>query len=256
MEPVYRTLEIIAKGLTRAQGTDLRFRGLHNIPRTGGAVLTVNHTGYVDFLPVALGLYRVGRRARFMIKSEVMDVAIMRFLVNHTKTVPVDRSAGADAYRAAVAELRDGEIVIVYPETTISRSFELKEFKTGAVRMAAEATVPIVPAIVWGAHRQWTKTATGKRDMGRSHIPVAVCYGRPITVGADVPAEEATARLRETMQDLLHGVQDDYGPHPTGAFWVPSRLGGGAPTPEEARVIEDAEAAQKAQARARRKANR
>lgn len=252
MEPVYRTLEVIANGLVRAQGLDLRFSGLQNIPRAGGAVLAVNHTSYVDFLPLALGLYRVGRRTRFMIKSEVMDVAIMRFLVNHTKTVPVDRSVGADAYRAAVDELSDGEMVAVYPESTISRSFELKEFKTGAVRMAGEAGVPIVPAIVWGAQRQWTKTETGTRQMGRSRLPVAVSYGEPVRVDAGEDSHAATARLREEMTTLLHKVQDAYGPHPQGEFWVPARLGGSAPTPEQARVIEDAEAAAKANARAQK----
>ncbi|PRC58069.1 1-acyl-sn-glycerol-3-phosphate acyltransferase, partial [Mycobacterium sp. ITM-2017-0098] len=84
----------------------------------------------------------------------------------HTGTIPVDRKAGAGAYAAAVESLRRGEIVGVYPEATISRSFELKEFKTGAVRMAKEAQVPIVPVIVWGAQRLWTKDhpkALGRR---------------------------------------------------------------------------------------------
>lgn len=250
MEPVFRALELIATGLARAQGSDLHFAGLENIPTSGGAVLTVNHTGYVDFLPAALGLHRVGRRARFMIKSEVMDVAIMRFLVNHTKTVPVDRSHGDAAYGAAVDRLREGEIVVVYPEATISRSFELKEFKTGAVRMAVDARVPIIPSIVWGAQRQWTKG--GPRQMGRKHFPIFVRYGEKFTVTADESVEDATHRLRDAMTDLLHTVQDQYGPHPEGAFWVPSRLGGSAPTPEEAHVIEDAEAARKAEARAQK----
>lgn len=253
MEPVYRTLEFIANGLVRAQAVDLRYAGLEHIPRHGGAVLTINHTGYVDFIPAALGLYRVGRRTRFMIKSEVMDVAIMRFLVNHTKTVPVDRSAGAEAFRDAVERLREGEIVAVYPEATISRSFELKDFKSGAVRMAAEAGVPIVPAIVWGAQRQWTK-GDGVRRMGRDHIPVSVRYGTPLTVTADENPDDATARLQVAMTTLLHDVQDEYGPHPAGEAWVPSRLGGSAPTPDEAHIIEDAEAQAKAEARARKAA--
>lgn len=161
---MYRTLELIANGIVRAQALDLHFTGIENIPDSGGAVLCVNHTGYVDFLPLALGVQRAGRRTRFLIKSEVMDIGIMRFLVNHTKTVPVDRSRGAEAYRAALGRLRDGYIVAVYPEATISRSFELKEFKSGAARMAAETGVPIIPAIVWGAHRQWTKG--GLRNIG------------------------------------------------------------------------------------------
>ena len=69
----------------------------------------------------------------------------------------MDRRAGADAYGVAVERLREGEIVGVYPEATISRSFELKDFKSGAIRMAQDAHVPIVPLIVWGAQRVWTK---------------------------------------------------------------------------------------------------
>lgn len=253
-EPVYRTLELIANGLVRAQGLDLHFTGVENVPDTGGAVLCVNHTGYVDFLPLALGVQRAGRRTRFLIKSEVMDIGIMRFLVNHTRTVPVDRSRGAEAYRAALGRLRDGYIVAVYPEATISRSFELKEFKSGAARMAAEAGVPIIPAIVWGAHRQWTKG--GVRDIGRSRLPVHVRYGLPLTPGPDESPERETLRLRDTMNSMLLEVQDSYGPHPPGEFWVPSRLGGSAPTPQEAAVIEADEALRKAEARARRAAER
>lgn len=249
-EPVFRTLEIIAHSLSRAQGLDLHISGVENVPRRGGGVLLINHTGYVDFLPAAIGVYRAGRRVRFMIKSEVMDVAIMRFLVTRTKTVPVDRSRGEDAYRAAVDSLRAGEIVAVYPEATISRSFELKEFKTGAARMAAESGVPVVPTIVWGSQRQWTKGGT--RNMGRSKLPVHVRFGTPITVPADANAGTVTAQLRETMCELLYEVQDDYGPHPAGEFWVPSRLGGSAPTPAEAAVIEKEEAERRAAARERK----
>lgn len=253
-EPVFRTLEIIAHTLVRVQGLDLRFTGVDNIPGhgSGGAVLTVNHTGYVDFIPAALGVYRAGRRTRFMIKSEVMKIAVMRFLVNHTGTVPVDRSAGSQAYHAAVERLRAGEVVAVYPEATISRSFELKDFKTGAVRMAADAGVPIVPAIVWGAQRQWTKG--GRRNMGRSRIPVSVTFGTPLTVAPDADVTAETARLHEVMRRMLLDAQQAYGPHPAGEFWVPARLGGSAPTREEAAVIEDAEARRKAEARARKAA--
>lgn len=249
-EPVYRVLELIAHGLHHGQAIDLTFEGLENIPETGGAVLTINHTGYVDFLPAALGAYRRRRRIRFMIKSEVMDVWIMRFLVNHTRTVPVDRSEGAQAFRAAVDTLRDGEIVAVYPEATISRSFELKEFKTGAARMAALARVPVIPMIVWGSHRQWTKG--GRRAMGRKHIPVLVRVGEPLTIGVDEDDHAATERIRGAMHELLLEVQDAYGEHPAGEFWVPARLGGSAPTPEAAAIIEDEEARQKAAARAAR----
>lgn len=250
MEPVYRTLEAVAGSIAAGQGVRRRYFGLENIPRTGGAVVAVNHTAYVDFLPLGLGLHRRGRRGRFLVKSELMDVAVMRYLVRHARAVPVDRSAGTDAYRAAVQDLREGELIVVYPESTISRSFELKEFKHGAVRMAAEAGVPVIPTIVWGAQRQWTKGA--RRRIGRSRIPIDVEFGAPIHFGPDTDAVAGTAVLRETMTTLLHRVQDRYPDAPRRADWLPARLGGSAPTPEQALVIEDAEAAEKARLRARR----
>ena len=138
-------------------------------------MMAINHTSYVDLLPAALAAHQRGRRVRFMIKAEMQQVRIVNFLIKHTKTIPVDRAAGADAYVVAVELLRAGELVGVYPEATISRSFELKEFKSGAARMAQEAQVPIVPLIVWGAQRIWTKDHA--RNLRRSNIPITVTVG-------------------------------------------------------------------------------
>lgn len=247
MEPVFRALEITAEFLVKATGTRISFRGLENLPATGGAVIAINHTGYVDFLPAALAAKRRGRRMRFMIKAEMKDVKVVGWLIEHTGTIPVDRQAGASAYAAAVESLRRGEIVGVYPEATISRSFELKEFKSGAERMAAEAGVPIVPLIVWGAHRLWTKDHP--KALGRKKFPVSVNVGPPM---APVGGADIGGVLRAEMTRLLHEVQADH-ERPPGAFWVPRRLGGGAPTPEEARRMEEAELAQRARRRGERR---
>jgi 1-acyl-sn-glycerol-3-phosphate acyltransferase len=249
MEPVYRTLELVAKGLALVTGARISYQGLDHIPTTGGGVVAINHTGYVDFLPAGLAMVRRKRRLRFMIKAEMQEVGVVNFLIKHTKTIPVDRSAGACAYAVAVQALRDGELVGVYPEATISRSFELKEFKSGAARMALEAQVPIVPLIVWGAHRVWTKDHV--KSVGRTKLPMTVAVAEPIApIG---PVAELEDGLRRSMTDLLHGVQAEY-PHPEGAFWVPRRLGGGAPTLAEADVMEKAELAERARKRAKREA--
>jgi 1-acyl-sn-glycerol-3-phosphate acyltransferase len=249
MEPVFRALEITAKTLVKAQGLKLTFVDLEKLPDTGGVVLAINHTGYLDFLPAALGVYHRGRRVRFMIKAEMQRIAIMRFLIKHTRTVPVDRAAGAQAYELAVQALRSGEVVGVYPEATISRSFEIKTFKSGVARMAIDAQVPIVPVIVWGAQRIATKGAP--RNLGRSKIPIIVQFGEPIVpdAGGATPARDLADRLRTTMAEMLGQVQRSYGEHPAGAFWVPARLGGGAPTLAEADALDVADAAAKLEKR-------
>ncbi|MHA0289623.1 lysophospholipid acyltransferase family protein [Mycobacterium sp. C3-094] len=244
MEPVFRSLEIAATLLVRATGTTITFRGLENMPTSGGAVIAINHTSYVDWLPAALAAMHRGRRMRFMIKAEMNEVKVVAYLIKHTKTIPVDRTAGAQAYVHAVEALRAGEIVGVYPEATISRSFELKEFKSGAARMAREAQVPIVPLIVWGAQRIWTKDQP--RALGRKKIPVTVAVGEPIV--PDVGVDELSGRMREAMTALLHDAQQGY-PAPAGAAWLPRRLGGSAPTPVEAARREEEELAARARKR-------
>jgi 1-acyl-sn-glycerol-3-phosphate acyltransferase len=240
-EPTFRTLEILARLVVLATATPITYRGEENIPDRGGAVIAINHTSYVDFLPAALAVYRRHRRLRFMIKAEMQKVKVVNFLIKRTRTIPVDRHAGAEAYAVAVQRLREGELVGVYPEATISRSFELKEFKTGAARMAVEANVPIVPLIVWGAHRIWTKDHP--RHVGRNKIPITVDVGAPVRATRDTVATDAA--LRESMTALLHRAQERY-PHPAGAYWVPRRLGGGAPTLAAAAQMDMVEAAARA----------
>lgn len=244
MEPVYRALEATASLAVTATGTGIRFHGLENVPASGGAVVAINHTGYVDFVPAGLAVARRRRRLRFMLKAEMNDVPVVRWLIKHTRTIPVDRQAGAGAYVDAVRALRSGELVGVYPEATISRSFELKDFKTGAARMALEAQAPVVPLIVWGAQRIWTKDHP--RALGRKRFDVTVAVGEPIAPRGTV--EELLAILRRDMTELLHSAQAGHH-HPPGAFWVPRRLGGAAPTPEEAELLDAAERARRARNR-------
>ncbi|MHA3018795.1 lysophospholipid acyltransferase family protein [Mycobacterium sp. BMJ-28] len=240
MEPVFRSLEIAGKAAMRATGTRLDFQGLEHIPTSGGAVIAINHTSYVDFLPAALAATARNRRMRFMIKAEMQHVRGVNFLITHAGTIPVDRSAGGHAYPVAVDRLRAGELVGVYPEATISRSFELKDFKTGAARMALDARVPIIPLIVWGVHRVWTKDHP--KALGRNNIPVTVTAGPALAGQGGV--DRIMADLRREMETLLHRVQEAY-PHPAGAYWVPRRLGGGAPSPEEAKRLDKAELAER-----------
>jgi 1-acyl-sn-glycerol-3-phosphate acyltransferase len=245
MEPVFRALEIAAMAAVKAAGSRITYYGLEHIPATGGAVVAINHTSYVDFVPAGLAAKRRRRRIRFMIKAEMQRVKLVRFLIKHTKTIPVNRQVGAGAYAVAVQELRDGELVGVYPEATISRSFELKEFKTGAARMALEAHVPIVPLIVWGAQRIWTKDHP--KSLGHNKIPITVAVAQPIAPAGNL--EQLDSALRQSMTMLLQDVQQRYA-HPEGAYWVPRRMGGSAPTLVEAKRMDDAELAERARKRA------
>ncbi len=250
MEPVYGTVIQLARLIWRVQGLKFTVTGVENLPTTGGAVIAINHTSYFDFTFAGLPAYRqgLGRKVRFMAKKEVFDNKISGPIMRSLRHIEVDRDSGADSFSQACLKLKEGELVGVYPEATISRSFEIKEFKSGAARMAIAAGVPIVPHIVWGAQRIWTKGHPKK--MWRPKVPISVAVGEPIE--PTLPAADLTALLHSRMQHLLALVQDEYGPHPAGEFWVPHRLGGGAPTLAEANRMDAEEAAEKAARRAQR----
>ena len=126
------------------------------------------------------------RLVRFMAKKAVFDHKISGPLMRGMHHIPVDRKAGAGAYDEALAALRAGEVVGVFPEATISQSFEVKQLKTGAARMALAAGVPIVPVTIWGTQRLWTKGQQAAAD--------APPHPRsPIAVG---PADRGRARRR------------------------------------------------------------
>ncbi|CAN5663067.1 1-acyl-sn-glycerol-3-phosphate acyltransferase [soil metagenome] len=250
MEPVYGTVIQLARLVWKLQGLKFTVTGVENLPRTGGAVIAINHTSYFDFTFAGLPAYNqgLGRKVRFMAKKEVFDQKVTGPVMRSLRHIPVDRAQGAESFDEACKQLKAGEFVGVYPEATISRSFEIKEFKSGAARMAIAAEVPIVPHIVWGAQRIWTKDHPKK--MVRPKVPITIAVGEPIM--PTLPAPELTALLHHRMEHLLERVQESYGPHPPGAFWVPHRLGGGAPSLAQAAQLDAEEAVRRAQARADR----
>jgi 1-acyl-sn-glycerol-3-phosphate acyltransferase len=250
VEPVYGTVIQLARMIWKAQGLTFTVTGVENLPAAGGAVIAINHTSYFDFTFAGLPTYQqgLGRKVRFMAKQEVFDHRIGGPVMRSLRHIPVDRANGGASFEHACQALKSGEFVGVYPEATISRSFELKEFKSGAARMAIAANVPIIPHVVWGAQRIWTKDHP--KQMRRPKVPIAIAVGEPIP--PTLPAEDLTGLLRSRMQHLLERVQDAYGPHPAGAYWVPQRLGGSAPTRAGAARLDAEEGARRAAARAAR----
>ena len=145
---------------------------------------------------------------------------------------------------AAVAQefLVRGELVGIFPEATISRAMEVKELKTGAVRIAAAAGVPLIPVVVWGTQRMMTKDHD--KDFGRGKA-ITIKVGAPVPVtGADPVAE--TAQLRTAMSGLLDEAIRDYPQHEPGAWWVPASYGGTAPTLDQAAILDAEEKAARA----------
>jgi 1-acyl-sn-glycerol-3-phosphate acyltransferase len=249
LDITYPPVIVTAKVAFKLLGQRFQMTGTEHVPRKGGVLLAINHTGYVDFIYGGLGANPSKRLVRFMIKKEMMDKPGVGHLLRSFHHIRVDRSAGEQSMRDAVAYLRAGEAVGIYPEATISRSFEIKELKTGAVRIAAEAGVPLVPVVVWGAHRLMTKDHP--RDFSRSPKTIAITVGEPLHPTGEDPVAE-TEELRTVMVRLLDETIATYpeDEKPAGSWWTPARFGGSAPTPEEAARLDAEELAERARRRA------
>lgn len=239
----YPPIILTAKTLFKLLGMRFQMSGTEHIPRDGGAILAANHIGYVDFIFDGLAAQPSKRLVRFMAKKEAFEHTVSGPVMRSLHHIPVDRESGEASFRDAVEYARSGEIVGIFPEATISRSMEIKELKTGAVRIAAEAGVPLIPMVTWGT--QLLKTKDHDSDLLGRGKTIALHVGAPLEVTGEDPVAE-TARLRESMTALLDKAITEYPVSPEGQWWAPARYGGLAPTPEDAERLDAEEKAARA----------
>ncbi len=238
---VYPPVIGLARTAFWALGMEVAITGAEQVPRTGGAVLASNHVSYLDFVFAGLAARPSGRLTRFMAKDAVFRHKISGPLMRGMHHIPVDRDAGMASFREALTALKAGELVGIFPEATISRSFTVKELKSGAVRLAQASRTPLVPVAVWGGQRMLTKGRP--RDLTSRGRHVLIEVGEPIAAPRDADADELTAQLRARLAELLEGLQRRTPEQPLpgeDAWWHPAHLGGTAPTPEQAAALDAA----------------
>lgn len=250
----YPPIVFTARTAFKVLGLKFTLSGTEHIPRSGPALLAVNHVSYVDFIFGGFAAQPSKRLVRFMAKKEIFDHRFGGPLMRSLHHIEVDRGEGLASYQEGLRYLRMGEVVGIFPEATISRSMEIKELKTGAVRLAAEAGVPLIPVVLWGTQRMMTKDHPKDFSRGKT---IAITVGEPLHPhGLDPVAE--TAELRASMSELLDRTIRAYPAEeqPPGSWWLPASYGGSAPTPERARELDAEEKRRRAARRARQRAER
>ncbi len=234
-EPVYRTVIGAIVSMIKIMGWRVIVIGDENIPTAGPAVIATNHIGYMDFIFAGYAARRRKRLVRFLAKQEIWEKGLVGWFMRKMRHVPVDRFGRAhESFDTAIAALKSGEIIGMFPEATISPSFVPRPGKSGTVRMAQASGASLIPAAVWGTHRIMTKWRP--RNLKRK-IAIIVNVGAPITLRGDEDPEAATARLMARINELLIEAQDRYPQQPSGPedmWWVPAHRGGTAPTFDEA----------------------
>ena len=247
MNPVYPTVIGLCLGTFRAMGWDLRVTGAEHVPARGPGVVATNHVSYLDFIFAGYGVREQGRRRlRFVAKREIFDHAVSGPLMRAMRHIPVERGGDTNRMMAEVrVALAEGDLVGMFPEGTISRSFVPLRGRPGAARMAMEADVPLIPGAVWGSQRILTKGGSFHATRG---AVINVSFGPRVAYERGEDPAAVTTRLMSAIGSLVDDAQRDYPQAPAGPdddWWLPAHLGGGAPTPEEAEQRAREEAARR-----------
>ncbi|MGH8885679.1 MAG: lysophospholipid acyltransferase family protein [Egibacteraceae bacterium] len=246
MELVYPPVIAMAVTMFKVMGWPVNVEGVEHIPAEGPGVVATNHVSYLDFTFVGYGVHQRGRLLRFLAKKEIFDHWLAGPLMRGMRHIPVDRfGRPADALDAAVTALGRGELIGMFPEATISRSFVPMQGRNGAARMALAVEAPLVPGAIWGGQRLFTKGRPRNLQRG---VPISVVFGEPVPYKPDEDPTEVTTRLMTRITELVDRATATYPDQPTGdddRWWLPAHLGGTAPTVAEARELVRREATER-----------
>lgn len=197
------------------------WRGAENFPREGGFVVSPNHLSYFDPLAFAHFLYDNGHPPYFLAKEEVFRIPVLGRLIRAADQIPVYRGTeqAAEAFRAAVAAIREGKCVPIFPEGTLTRDPGLWPMtgKTGAARVALTTRCPVIPVAQWGP--QEVLEPYGRRLRLFPRKTMHLVAGPPVELGDlyDRPLDsatlrEATSRIVDAITHLLEGLRGESAP--------------------------------------------
>ena len=201
--------------------TKRTWQGSENIPQSGPAIVISNHLSYADVLFFAQFLFKNGRAPRFIGKRSVFNVPVIGRILLAAGQIPVDRESthAGKALDHAVAALRAGHLIGIYPEGTLTRDENLWPMvaKTGAARLAIITQLPIIPVAAWGnadvlppynkIPRIWRRSKIILR--AGAHIDMSPWYGKQ-----DDPAAlaQATAHIMGELTTMLEVIRGEKRP--------------------------------------------
>ncbi len=200
------------------------------LPKRGAFVLSPNHYSEID--PVVIGrvMYKLGRMPRYLTKASLFRVPVVGWFLRTSGQIPVERVGvvrGHDPIAAADKIVEAGHAVVIYPEGSLTRDPDLWPMrgKTGAVRMALLADIPLIPVAHWGT--QLVMPRYGKKISFFPRKTITVKFGDPVDLSAfkgrgldPKTLNEATAVLMAAITVLLADLRGE--PAPAEA-WDPSK---------------------------------
>jgi 1-acyl-sn-glycerol-3-phosphate acyltransferase len=197
------------------------WRGVENLPKSGAAIAVCNHISYVDPLLFTHFLYDNGRAVRYLGKASLFKMPIIGRVLLGAGQIPVEResSVASHSLQHAIAFLKSGHLLGVYPEGTLTRdeNYWPMRGKTGIARLAILTQVPVIPCAQWGA--QEILPAYSKKLKLFPRTKVVVVAGKPLDFSKwygraedPVALEEATAYVMSAITRLLEQLRGEKAP--------------------------------------------
>ncbi|MCS5736168.1 lysophospholipid acyltransferase family protein [Herbiconiux daphne] len=200
----------------------LHLRDAHKLPAEGPFVLSPNHYSNIDPVIMAWAVWNLGRAPRFLAKDSLFRIPVVGFALRKSGQIPVQRSGSGrnnEPFSAANQLVEHAQGVIVYPEGTLTREPDLWPMrgKTGAVRLALEHGIPLIPAAHWGTQAVLPRYSKKLSLFPRKRIEIV--FGDPVDLD-DLRAKpidqkaliEATDRLMTAITGLLEGLRNEKAP--------------------------------------------
>lgn len=192
------------------------------MPTTGPIVITPNHFTNIDPLMIGVASWHLGRLPRFMAKASILKIPFLGWLLRKSGQIPVERGGSTRSSAALVAArelVTKGRAVIVYPEGSLTRDPDLWPMrgKSGAVRLALEQEIPIIPIAHWGTQAVMARYSKKINFFPRHTIDVKV--GDPVDLSEFVgkPMDNktltaATAKVMDAITELLEDLRQEKAP--------------------------------------------
>ncbi len=189
-----------------------RWLGPERIPASGPAIVAANHISYADPFIFGRFIWDAGRVPRYLAKAAVFALPFpLGMIVRGAGQIPVHRGTtdAAQALQDAVAALRRGEMVLIYPEGTVTRDpdFWPMQAKTGVARLALLSPgTPVIPVGQWGAQHFLDLYHRKFRPLPRKRVTVSA--GAPVDL-SEFMGQEPTAAVLHAMTDRIMGAVRD-----------------------------------------------
>lgn len=199
-----------------------QFHDRNKVPQTGPAVFAPNHFSNIDPIVMGVALWHLGRLPRFMAKASILKIPVLGWVLRKSGQIPVERGGSTRSSQALLAAkdlVRKGRSVIVYPEGSLTRDPDMWPMrgKNGAVRLALEFDIPVIPMAHWGTQQVMARYSKKINFFPRHTIQVKV--GDPVDLSefAGKPLDNktltaATNKVMDAITALLEDLRDEKAP--------------------------------------------